>query len=327
MRPGEPAGGADSHGGNRSPGGSVGQNEKIMKPGRSLEKLIAYLERHLAASDKVVVESPKRIRDKTTGRLREHDVVLTVTSGHHKIMVAVECRDRSRPVGVPQIEGFAKKCSETLVDKGVIVSPCGFTSTALLKSKVLGIRCLSLDEVETLPWLFKGFTFKQYNTSYKHFDFTVIPEEDFPDKPTTFDLVNEQGETVSIDDLRDIIGNAIREHQENQVPPEIGDKTENYRLVVPNLRIIDRESGIEKGVKHVHTVVHKNTTAVEIPFVMQEYKDPTSENAISQLAVATVDFGFAKGRLVINHKIETGGEVVFIPDADNPRNRIENDDN
>lgn len=72
-----------------------------MKPGRSLEKLVAYLERHLADSGAVFVESPKRLPDKTTGKLREHDVVLTVNSGHHKILVAVECRDRSRPVGVP----------------------------------------------------------------------------------------------------------------------------------------------------------------------------------------------------------------------------------
>ena len=148
-----------------------------MKPGRSLEKLIYYLDRHFADSDTVLVESPKRLPDKTTGKLREHDVVLTVTSGHHKIFVAVECRDRSRPVGVPQIEAFAKKCSETLVDKGVIVSPCGFTSTAMPKSKALGIRCLSLDQVDALPWMFSDFKFQQFNTSYKHFDFTVIPEE------------------------------------------------------------------------------------------------------------------------------------------------------
>lgn len=249
-------------------------------------------------------------------------MVLTVTSGHHKIMVAVECRDRSRPVGVPQIEGFSKKCSETLIDKGVMVSPCGFTSTALLKSKTLGIRCLSLDEVDTLPWMDEDFTFKQYNTLYKYFDFSVIPEEDFPQKPKAFDLVNEQGETVSVNDLRNIIGNAIRENRQEEVPPEIGEKTEKYRVIVPGLKIIDRENGIEKNVKHVNTVVLVKTAAVEVPFVMQEYKDPTSESAISQLAVADVDFGFAKGKLVINHKIETGGEIVFIPDTDKPKNSI-----
>ncbi|MDD2320505.1 MAG: hypothetical protein PHO83_10665, partial [Geobacteraceae bacterium] len=218
------------------------------------------------------------------------------------------------------------KCSDTLIDKGVIVSPCGFTSTALLNSKALGIRCLSLDEVETLPWLFKDFTFKQYNTSYKHFDFTVIPDKDFPHKPRAFDLVNEQGETVSIDDLRKIIGNAIRENKEDQLPPEVGEKKETFRVIVPKLRIIDRESGVERSVKYVNTVVHKETTAVEVPFVMQEYKDPTSENAISQLAVANVDFGFAKGKFVINNKIETDGEIIFIPDTDKPNKRIENDD-
>jgi len=291
-----------------------------MKPGRAFEKLIAYLERHLAASDNVLVESPKRILDKTTGRLREHDMVLTVTSGHHKIIVAVECRDRSLPVGVLQIEGFAKKCSETLIDKGVIVSSRGFTSTAVLKSKALGISCLSLEEVETLPWMSKDFTFKQYNTSYKHFDFTVIPEEDFPHKPKVFDLFNEHGEVVSIDDLCNIIGNAIKENKEERnLPPEIGEKTENVSVIVPKLRIIDRESGIERCVKYVNTVVHKEATAVEVPFVMQEYKDPTLESAIAELIVANVDFGFSKGKLVINHKIETGGEIVFIPNPDKPK--------
>ena len=75
----------------------------------------------------------------------------------------------------------------------------------------------------------EDFTFKQYNTLYKNFDFMVIPEEDFPQKPKVFDLVNEQGETVSLDALRNIIGNAIRENKQDQPPPEIGEKTEKYR--------------------------------------------------------------------------------------------------
>lgn len=59
-----------------------------MRKGRYLEKLVAYLERHFAANDSVAVESPKRLRDKSTGQLREHDVVLTITSGHHTVLVA-----------------------------------------------------------------------------------------------------------------------------------------------------------------------------------------------------------------------------------------------
>ena len=106
-----------------------------MKKGRSLEKLVAYLERSLSKNESVTVESPKRLRDKSTGRLREHDVVLTVKSGHHTFFIAVECRDRKRPVGITQLEAFAKKCQETGVGQGVIVSPKGFAKTAQVKAK------------------------------------------------------------------------------------------------------------------------------------------------------------------------------------------------
>ncbi|MBI5102161.1 MAG: restriction endonuclease [Nitrospirae bacterium] len=297
-----------------------------MKPGRSLEKLVAYLERHLAASDKILVESPKRLPDKTTGRLREHDVVLTVTTNHHRILVAVECRDRSRPVGVPQIEGFAKKCSETLVDKGVIVSPCGFTATALLKSKALGIKCLCLDQVDVLPWIFNDINFKQFHTLYNQFDFTVIPEEDFPKIPKAFDLINERAEVISVDHLRISLFNSIKERQKDTVPPEIGEKTERFRFIVPNLAIIDKDTGVVKKVKHINASVNIVTNVVEVPVSFHEYKDATLKTAISQLAVAKVDFGFAKGRLVINNKIETGGEIVFISDEDNPITSMETGD-
>lgn len=293
-----------------------------MKPGRSLEKLVAYLERYLAAPGTVIVESPKRMPDKTTGKLREHDVVLTVTSGHHTILVAVECRDRSRPVGVPQIEGFAKKCSETLIDKGVIVSPCGFTSTALLKSKALGIKCLSLDDVNAFPWMFSDFKFKQFHTAFNHFDFEIVPEENFPNKPKAFELVNDCDEVVPLDNLRNSLFNAIKGRENNPVTPEIGEKAERFRFIVPNLMIRDKDTGIIRKVQHINAIVNSETKVEEVPFDLQEYKDATSKTAIAQLAIAKVDFGFAKGRFIINHSLATGGEVVFIPDADKPRNRI-----
>jgi len=77
-----------------------------MRAGRRLEKVVHYIESVVAGSENVTVESPKRLRDKTTGRLREHDVVVTVRQEHHTLIIALECRERSRPVGVPQVEAF-----------------------------------------------------------------------------------------------------------------------------------------------------------------------------------------------------------------------------
>ncbi len=289
-----------------------------MKPGRSLEKLVAYLEKHFAGSDAVTVESPKRLPDKTTGKKREHDVVLTVKSGHHIMIVAIECRDRSRPVGVPQVEAFAKKCSETHVNNGVIVSPCGFTSTALTKSKALGIRCLSLDQVETLPWTIPNLEINQIHSLYKHFDFKIIPEEDFKSKPRMFDILDEHGNTVTIEVLRNSIFNAIKNHGPKPENQQTGERIQKFKIIIPNLTIIDKDTGIAKNVKYIDTEVKIETTITKTPFVFQEYKDTAGKEAIAELAIAKVNFGRVKGRMVINHKLEKGGEIAFIPDADKP---------
>jgi hypothetical protein len=50
-----------------------------------------------------------------------------------------------------------------------------------------------------------------------------------------------------------------------------------------------------------------------IPFVLQEYRDPGDSGCIAQLATADLDLGVTSGKLVINQKLETGGEIVFIP--------------
>jgi hypothetical protein len=57
----------------------------------------------------VLVESPKRLRDKDTGRLREHDVVLIFTQRHHEILMALECRDRSPPTDGPVTKRFVDR--------------------------------------------------------------------------------------------------------------------------------------------------------------------------------------------------------------------------
>jgi len=82
----------------------------IDKPGTRVERLVAILERTFAGSG-AKIESPSRqLHDRDTGRRREHDILTVWDHGHHQITTAIECRDRSRPVGVPDVEAFASKC-------------------------------------------------------------------------------------------------------------------------------------------------------------------------------------------------------------------------
>jgi predicted helicase len=124
-----------------------------VNPGKSLEQLVEVIEKAIAANQPLTIESPCRMRDKVTGRLREHDVVLHAKQGHHIIHVAIECRDRSRMVTVGQVEAFHQKCLHTGIDKGVIVSSKGFCATAVKKAEHLGIRCLTLAAAQNLTWL------------------------------------------------------------------------------------------------------------------------------------------------------------------------------
>ena len=69
-----------------------------MRSGRALEKFVLYLKRHRVGKGTILIESPKRLRDKSTGRLCKHDVVLTINSGNHAVLVAIEYREQIRPV-------------------------------------------------------------------------------------------------------------------------------------------------------------------------------------------------------------------------------------
>jgi Restriction endonuclease len=120
--------------------------------GTVLQTLVHAVETAVSGSPNVKVESPKRLRDKDTGRWREHDVVLTFTQAHHEFLLALECRNRSRPVGVPDVEGFHAKCLRTGIGRGLMVSSTGFTNTALRKAESYGIGCLRLQEVTRFNW-------------------------------------------------------------------------------------------------------------------------------------------------------------------------------
>lgn len=125
--------------------------------GKVLERLVATLERVLANANAKIEAPSRRLIDRDTGKTREHDVLITWDHGHHQIITAIECRDRSRPVGVPDVEAFADKCASTGVSTGVIVSATGFRKSALVKAAARSITCMDLTEVDNFAWLHPDF--------------------------------------------------------------------------------------------------------------------------------------------------------------------------
>lgn len=249
-----------------------------MRPSRSLEKLVAHLQGHLIESGSVLIESPKHLRDNSSGRMLRHDVVLTVTSGYHTFLVAIECRERNRPVGSSQLAAFARKCSATSIDKSAIVSTCGFTRTALCRAKSLGIHCLSFEQVESFPWIHCETSFCQFRTKYSHIDFAIIPEKGFAKKPTSFMLINDDGQNVSPDDLRDYLFGALIQRQRDPSDLAPGDIVERIRVFPRNLSIIDTDTGITRKVQQISVVAYCKSEKMDQSFILQEQKDTTSSS-------------------------------------------------
>jgi len=107
---------------------------------------VARIER-AASSRGVAVRSPDRIRDLTTGRLREVDASVRQKIGTTEILVTVECRKRGRKGDDTWIEQLATKREKIGAAKTIAVSAAGFTSSAVESAKHLGIELRTLSEV------------------------------------------------------------------------------------------------------------------------------------------------------------------------------------
>jgi hypothetical protein len=119
------------------------------RAGIAFQNLVAAIERSLSAQPGASLLSPAYVTD-TGGRRREHDILITHRRGHHTILTAIECKDRSRKIGLPDLEAFAEKCTRTGIHHGVIVSSSGFTQSALEDAPKLNLQCLDLATFEAI---------------------------------------------------------------------------------------------------------------------------------------------------------------------------------
>jgi Restriction endonuclease len=179
-------------------------------PGKQLERLIAMLESALANGSAKIESPSRRLKDRDTGQPREHDVLIIWDHGHHEIFTAIECRDRSRPVGVPAVEAFADKCGATGVHSGVIVSASGFCATARTKAAARAITCMEISEVSRFDWLapeaeFVGFV--GYERQFDGVHAQIMFASEMPDQIDA--IFDTDGNEVSLDQITQIVMNSV----------------------------------------------------------------------------------------------------------------------
>jgi hypothetical protein len=281
------------------------------KSGKPLEELVASIERALAHNQNVKVQSPAFLVDKLTGENREHDVLLSIFGSHHTATIAIECRDRSRKITVNDVEGFWSKCQDTGVDHGVIVSPKGFSQSALKKSKHRGIRCLQLTEAKSFNWLLTG-GLRSRERKVLHTAWTFFPDKNLIPKPTVFTILTVNGEPTQTNNLVSAAYAEFQKIPENEFEPGHGEK----RIVFnsPGLQIRDDDTGFTHPVVKALAVVQYEIVEDLIPFALHSYTESPNGEPITDAAVANINLGGIKGKIMIVYEEAEGGHVMFVPD-------------
>ena len=288
------------------------RKKQMPRKGKSFEKLVSSIEKALAHEKSVEVESPKRLIDRTTGKLREHDVVLSVKQGHHLLIVAIECRDRSRPITVNQVEGFWAKCQDTGVDQGIIVSSMGFYNTARKKADHLGIRCLDIEEVDSFDWLLTP-GFHAIHTNLIRNDWTFFPEEDGIVEKENMEIYDQDGNRIN----QAILTSNAQQQLKKLLPkpPEPIESGElNVRFEAGGLYLKNSETGKTTPVKFAIAKLQYSVSIEIIPFRLLQYQDKYADENITDAAVAQFQFGENSGKLMIVYKENEDGQVVYLPD-------------
>lgn len=249
----------------------------------SLNMVVAYLRWYLASSDTAMIESPKLLLNASTGKMRRLDAVLTVYLGNHPFLTAIECRDQGRPAGLARLMAFARKCSGTSVHKSILVSPHGFTRAALSRAKELGIHCLSLDQIESFPWLRCDPSSHQLRVHYSHVDLAIITDDGPVRRPESCTLLKDDGDTVPSEDLRDYLFAILRNRTRTTSDMKPSDNVERIRLLPPDLSVVDPDTGRRTRVRQINLVAHSRSETMYSPVLVDECPDTLPDLPLDHL--------------------------------------------
>lgn len=118
-----------------------------MKAGKTLEQLVLAIQKYQKNSPNTIIDANVKLQD-NIGVNREIDVFVRTIVQEEIIGIAFECKDYKKKVGVNVVEAFYAKCNDIPeINKGVIVSPNGFTDGAKKKAKHYGVDLYQIGDV------------------------------------------------------------------------------------------------------------------------------------------------------------------------------------
>ena len=122
----------------------------MTKASRDLEILVAKIQKQLAPDAEVLHDV--KLDGRKSKRKRQIDVLVKEKIGQYPIQIIIDCKDHARPVDVKGVEEFYGLFSDVGAQKGVLVSPKGFTKTAKTRAEELQIDLYSPVDTNPHKW-------------------------------------------------------------------------------------------------------------------------------------------------------------------------------
>ncbi len=153
--------------------GNLSKGKDTGKPWKAFEKAVARIEQEIAQPG-LVVTSPDFIPDLISGTKREVDASIRLEVGSAKILIVIECRNRSNKQDVLWIEQLIQKRTSIGASEIIAVSANGFTKEAINKAKQNNIKLRLLSNLQGSD-IIEKYTWERdyvgYRTYTSHLDF------------------------------------------------------------------------------------------------------------------------------------------------------------
>jgi len=148
------------------------------KRSNPFQELVTLIQEALVPTGATVTPSAM-VPGRTSGNLREIDVLVETAVGPYAIKIAVEAKDEGRKLDVTKIEtiiGKYRGSGALQVNKIIVVARNGFTQEARTRAQDEDIDLLTLNEAKLCPWCRFVLQSFQLNFSPMPIGFELEPE-------------------------------------------------------------------------------------------------------------------------------------------------------